>query len=66
MDINLGLRSWLIPQIALFVMYYGFGRILPWWVLWFPTLVVGILMFLVVFVVLFVVFIVYITNGDNW
>ena len=43
MDINLGLGSWLLIQAALLVIHYGFDKTLPWWVLWFPTLIAGII-----------------------
>jgi len=39
MNISLGIPLFL--QTALLVIYYGFNISMPWWVVWFPFLVVG-------------------------
>jgi len=40
-EINLGGGLWLIVQVALLVLYYGgVYPSLPWWVVWFPSLLV--------------------------
>jgi hypothetical protein len=44
-----------IAQIALLVMFYGFGVIMPWFVVWLPAL---FLLFLLALWVLFVVVII--------
>ena len=61
MDMNLSLGSWLIPQITLLVIHYGFDKILPWWVLWFPTLII----FAILLIVLIIFFIVWIFTCDG-
>jgi hypothetical protein len=35
---GLGFAVLAVLQIALLVMFYGFGVIMPWWVVWFPLL----------------------------
>jgi hypothetical protein len=49
-------------QVALLVMYYGFKISLPWWVLWFPSLLVGGVLALVA--VAFVVWIIIMFIGE--
>lgn len=47
--------SWLLlTQIALLVVHYGFDKILPWWVLWLPALIMGIIIFFVFIIVIVV------------
>ena len=53
---SLGLGSWIFVQVALLVIHYGFDKTLPWWVLWFPTLIVGVV-FGIVMIIFFIVWI---------
>ena len=56
-EIHLGGAAWLITQAALLVAFYGgFAPLLPWWVVWFPTLfVIGVIgIVIVVFVVVII------------
>ncbi len=36
-----GLGGWMFIQCALLVIHYGFKKTLPWWALWFPLIVTG-------------------------
>lgn len=45
--------GYLLSQCALLITYYGLGYIMPWWVVWFPSLLIGLLVLL--FIVLFLV-----------
>ena len=40
---TISIGSWLFIQCALLVVHYGFNKTLPWWVLWLPSLLTGIL-----------------------
>lgn len=41
-----------VVQVALLVVHYGFGIMLPWWLLWLPVLVIiGIVVIWVLFVI---------------
>lgn len=47
-DINLG--GVVLAQALMLALYYGAGWLMPWWVLWFPTLfVAGLLAALLLF-----------------
>jgi len=38
-EVNFGFGFWLIAQVALLVIHYGdIVANLPWWVVWFPSL----------------------------
>lgn len=52
-SINLGFGSWLLCQIILFIVHFGFDKKLPLWVLWFPTIIV--LAIVLGFVLLFII-----------
>ena len=59
------LGGWLFTQVVLFVIHYGFDKTLPWWVLWFPTLiVVSIIAF--VLAILLIIFVGGLFIGDTW
>lgn len=34
--------GYVFTQAVLFVIHYGFHKVLPWWVLWFPSIIIGI------------------------
>jgi len=53
-DYSLGLGSWLFVQCALFVVHFGFNKTLPNWVLWFPSIVMGIVISIILIVLLFI------------
>jgi hypothetical protein len=47
--------SFFLIQVVLLVLYYGgFVPLLPWWVVWFPTLVIGCIVGVVVVIVIVV------------
>lgn len=52
--VNLGLGSWLFVQCALLVIHYGFNKTMPYWVLWFPSIVVGSVIAITLIVVAFI------------
>jgi len=52
--VSFGLGSWIFVQVVLFVIHYGFDKTLPWWVLWFPTLIVGIIIAFVLIIALII------------
>lgn len=46
----------LLVQVALLVIYYGFHIDLPWWVLWFPSLIIiGILAIVAILFVMYLI-----------
>lgn len=49
---NVGIGGYLFCQVALLVMHYGFKIALPWWVLWFPSLITGGILAIVAIVLL--------------
>jgi len=53
---NLPISGYLSLQSIILVIHYGFNKILPFWVLWFPSLVLGLILF-VALVILLLVFI---------
>ncbi|KKK57744.1 hypothetical protein LCGC14_3051360, partial [marine sediment metagenome] len=54
MDINIRLNLWVITQIVLLVIHYGFEIILPWWLLWFPLISVLFVVSVIVLIILIV------------
>jgi len=36
-----GLGSWSFLQCVMLVVRYGFDKVMPWWVVWFPSLIVA-------------------------
>ena len=38
---NISFGIWTFIQCALLVTHYGFQKTLPWWALWFPSLLLG-------------------------
>jgi hypothetical protein len=58
-EVSFGGGLWLVSQIALLVLYYGnVYPSLPWWVVWFPTLLLGVVIViaLVIFIIALVIF----------
>jgi len=49
-----GVGSYLFVQCALFVICFGFNKPLPWWALWFPSLLCGGILVIVLLVLLIV------------
>ena len=65
MEITFFGGGWLLAQVALFIVYYGFGKTLPWWVLWFPTLIIGSIIAFVIVIIL-IIFLGGLFIGDYW
>ena len=59
------LGSWLFIQTVLFVIHYGFDKKLPFWVLWFPTFIMGIVILFII-VIFVIMLIAYLICGDSW
>lgn len=51
---NISLFGYTSTQVALLVMFYGFNINMPSWVLWFPTIILGICLAIVGAIFLFV------------
>lgn len=41
-------------QSAMLFFHYGMGYVMPWWVIWFPTLVISVLLAIVAVVLLII------------
>ncbi len=41
---SISLGGWLFIQSALLVIHYGFEKTLPLWVLWLPSILIGIIL----------------------
>ena len=39
--------NYTLLQSIIFVIHYGFDKILPWWVLWFPSIILGIIFIII-------------------
>ena len=50
----LGLGSWLFVQCALLVVHYGFNKILPLYVLWLPSIILGGILVIILIVIIIV------------
>jgi len=60
--VTISLGGYLFFQVILLVIHYGFKKTLPWWVLWFPSLIIGGLLAIsiaVILIILLVMFIIY-------
>jgi len=56
-EVHIGGGFWLITQVALLILYYGnIVPSLPWWVVWFPSLlilgVIGIIVIVMIAVII--------------
>ena len=59
MDISIG--GYIFTQTALLVMCYGFKIMMPKWVLWFPSIIIGIILSIVL-----LIFIIYVIKESIW
>lgn len=60
-----GLFCYFCLQLALFVLYYGFKIKLPFFVLWSPTLFIGLFIFFVIFCCLILLLIIFIKESSE-
>ncbi len=49
--------GWLFIQCTLLALHYGFNKILPLWVLWFPSivLIVSLIVTLIIILIIFII-----------
>lgn len=47
-----GIGSYLFVQTALLIAHYGFDIDMPRWVLWFPSIITGIILFIVIMIMI--------------
>ncbi len=65
-SINIGMGGWFTIQIILLVLFYGDIVIMPLWLVWLPSIVVGVILCVLLIVLLIILLVAVVAGIIVW